>query len=129
MPEIRISVSSEAVDDPIELERLHALLFAEVEDLDVGQVGPVHAHESEPGSRGVGAMLLGVVKVLLPEPAGTVLEPLINTLADYSKRTGHKTRIEVQGVLLLEIPDATTEQTDRMLEIAEAAARRNGLEL
>lgn len=128
MLELHISIDTTDIDDPVAIERLHSLLFTLTEDLDVAQVEPLYA-EAESGARGAGAMLLGVVKVFLPEPARTVLEPLIDSLGDLAKRTERKARIEIPGVLTLDLTDANPEQTERVLAMAETVLRERGLEL
>lgn len=127
MLEIRISLDRAGIDNPVELERLHSSLLYELEDLDVGSVAPFRADELEPGARGAGAILLGVVKVWIPEPAVTVLEPLLDTLSEYSKRTRQPLKVEVNGNKI-EIPDATPEERAVALRVWAAASLPDGRE-
>lgn len=125
MLEIRVSLHTDEIDDPVELERLHSSLLYALEDLGAGEVEPIRSDELEPGTRGVGAVLLGFLRIVLPGPALTVLGPLIDTLSEYSKRTDQKVRLKF-GDDEIEISGSVDEHGARLIKTWETRYSSEG---
>lgn len=117
MHDLRISLNTAEIDEA-ELERLHRRLRTYLDDAGLDQVDSVRSTESPDGSRGIGAVLLGVFEAALPKAVTAAAGRLSRVLSEFTNRSKCGVTVEINGNKLV-IEQAQPDQTERILALFE----------